>query len=176
MGFLNCRSAITIDIFLALTVLIGFSFNLYGLKNINWMLCSAVSEALFVIPCTFLGITFFFITIMIYLRYKNKNKKNTTFNDIEIYSIYFLVAVNIIGYTFSIISIILSLINLVFLGAENDDDTKILVKNQLAYILVSMVFALLNYSFQIPLWYLLLQRVKLEINGTIDEEGIAISN
>ena len=171
MDFLKYRNAMTVDIMLALTALIGFLFNLRLIK-MSLGLCSVISDVLFTISCSLLGTLLFFIIIMIFLRYNNKI--NTIYNRQVKYSIYILILVNIIGYISALIGFMKFLANLHFFVEDVNNNTKISLKRKLIYVLSSVIFVLLSYIFQIPLWNSSLERVKLKTNGTLDEEGFVI--
>ena len=165
-NLLTNRAAHTIDNLLAFAVLFGFLFNLYGLIKINWRLTNSIFQVLFTLSCCILGVTFFYVVLIIYLRFKNTI--NTIYNRPVKNSIQFLVVINIIGLILTLISFANVSISLAsFHVGEFNYEMKRIIKTQWKNVILSMGFVSLFYSLQIPLWCSSFRRVKLRTNGTV---------
>ena len=173
-AFLNAQQAKIIDLLLIADVSLSITCNIYGLIKIDWTITNEIYHIFFILSLIFLIVTLICVIIIIYVR--KKNTIHTIWNIGIKFCIYFLALLNILDIILIFITYIRISLHLASPSEpiENNKTFEKFVIKQWKRIFFSMSLTIIFDTIQFPLWYNILDRLKLKTDGSLEGGGFVI--
>ena len=172
LNHLKNQRAGRIDCYLALDILLGLFFNIYGLRNIDWAITYEKYHVFCAESCSFLFVN---LAVVILITVFRKNDTIHTVYNISvkliIYFIFLLNAIGMILIFFTLIHLLSDLSSPVG-NVVNKRRFQTFVRRQWNVIFYSMSLVLIFNGLQFPLWYNAVKRVEMKTDGNIERDGV----
>ena len=172
LNHLKNQKARRIDCYLALDILLGLFFNIYGLRNIDWAVTYEIYHVFCGVSCAFLVVN---LAVVILITVFRKNDTIHTVYNISvrliIYFIFLLNAIGMILIFFTLIHLLSDLSSPVE-KIVNKRRFQAFLRRQWNVIFYSMSLILILDGLLFPLWYNAVKRVEMKTDGSIERDRI----